>query len=615
MNIKNFKLINLLIIGVMLSSCNSGSGSFTNNTTHSISSVANSTLDSEFGDANILVIGIDGARADTIQNVIQQIRGEVNNQSGQQFIKFYDTSVANYHIYSGGRDWDASQQQVKSDPSWTTLFTGGYGYLTGVYENGKIPTNYNSSWPTMFNWFNYMHGDNGSEATKQVSNTIMLHDWHWDKELTVRPDIYGVNPRNADEVKFYPYDGSLNDLSRIQTSMTNDAAQRINTTLNNNPTMLWLHYDNPDHTGHKTDWSSNPDSDYGKAIHTLLSNDISKLISAVNFKRDTGQRWLIVINTDHGGHGGGHGDKVTTIDRWEDTQTFAILNDCMSDLNKQALYCSKSGNASENTAHLGAAYLMPTIMAYISNGRYTNIERLRNLPGLPLNLLHYWPDDKHLGSIYFRLNISNQTIDDGYPRPINAKYWDNIYSKLNNTNNYQAIYNDGNDNMFVLDKNGIVHTYNDDTHKVTSTNSFATLYPNIDIDYQQIKSAWYNGNKVIGFLANNQITFYNIKEKKIIWKTSSAFSEFSNSQIQFAVYAKSNQVDYFIKDSFGKIQVYQDNVDDSSVKLKYLGSLNDNQDIAGDLTGLQTYQNDLHQAAYHNGNIYFFTNNLVTDYY
>jgi hypothetical protein len=422
-------------------------------------------------------------------------------------------------------------------------------------------------------------------------------------------------------VLFFKYNsGSTNDealakLNEIQQEMRNTAIESIDNVKSSKPTIIMMHFDNPDHTGHGKKWSTNPQSNYGDAIYTILSRDLSQIADAIEKSRAKGNHWLVIFHTDHGGHDKAHGDKKDSIDTWQDTQTWAIINDC-NNIHQQ--YCSNGTQPLEITAHLGGAYVVPTIISYLKGDQYLESGTAASqLKGLPLNFKMYHSIGDHYGSIYFRLDVNDETVDNGYPRPINEELWVGVSRVMKDADNYLITDAKAAGFFYIIDKaSNLIYYYDGDKHVIKERYSnLAELFKNLNVPLSSIKNIWYTGNNNYGFLLNNnQIIYYDLGQNQKIWATSQAFSQFSNNQIKFVSYAGNYKVYYFVQIN-SNINVYQDDTKDNLTTLKNLGTLNDNQDISGDLTGLQVYQNVIQQAAYKEGKIYFFTKNLITDYY
>ncbi len=74
-----------------------------------------------------------------------------------------------------------------------------------------------------------------------------------------------------------------------------------------NPDALFIHFDQVDHAGHA--YGYHPDTaHYVEAVHNV-DNYVRNLYSLIESrKQSNNEDWLIVIVSDHGGEGYGHGD-------------------------------------------------------------------------------------------------------------------------------------------------------------------------------------------------------------------------------------------------------------------------------------------------------------------
>jgi predicted AlkP superfamily pyrophosphatase or phosphodiesterase len=91
------------------------------------------------------------------------------------------------------------------------------------------------------------------------------------------------------------------------TSNDDELTAKADTLLTSfNPDVLLVHFDGPDDEGHSTGFSPN-NAAYLKAIESCDKN-IKKILERVKHREQTtNEQWMIVMCTDHGGEGKGHG--------------------------------------------------------------------------------------------------------------------------------------------------------------------------------------------------------------------------------------------------------------------------------------------------------------------
>jgi hypothetical protein len=558
-----------------------------------------SLISPQRSNSNILVLGIDGARADTLQNILNVLAIDPQSKDVQNTLNFFNNSVADFHVYSGGRDWDHSQQQVKSDPNWTTLFTGAYGNVTKVVKNGDIPY-YNENWPTIFTWFNYLH--------EEQSNTFMFHDWHWGKIAEIPINIEGKKYINSKVIRKY----GTTSIWKSADKITADVIKNIDQV--KNPTMIWTHFDNPDHTGHAHHWSSDPDSNYGKAYTRVLVKYLSQIFYKIEQSRKNGKEWLVIILTDHGGHGNQHGNKVGTIDNWRDTQTFVVYNDCLS---KDAEFCSKSGQMEINTAVVGNDSPVATILNYLTDGNYQKISHGILLKGYPLNSSperHTILPSSSNNSIYFRIDIPLMDVDRGYPRPINDNTFPELSKFIRNTNNYNLMFtNENNSIIYLMNSKAKIVAYKLSSHKIIANyDSLNELFPNFTLgEGEEPQLIWYSGSHhmYVILTKSKQLLGYNNSLHQM--QSYNLKTPFPLEDLQFASNIGDKGVLFFVKNhSADKLIVYRYAL---SGEFYNWGDLNDNNTNSSNITGLQTYQNSLNAAVTINDKLYVFTQNLIND--
>ncbi|MDR1463869.1 MAG: alkaline phosphatase family protein [Oscillospiraceae bacterium] len=233
-----------------------------------------------------LVVGFDGARADALFNM-------VNGASGIQELA---ASGGVYQMYAGGKI--PHLQSTVTAPGWTTL-------LTGVWANGKGG-----------------HGVTANGVTKaadappivftqlfdleKVQKTAFIVSWggHFtDAEASYRNDMAYAASKSYNALWLTQPDDRTNEngLGTYERTL-----QEVQDPAGADFTFCILEH--CDHNGHGSGYGNwNPEY---IAAFRAADSEAFQLIQAVKARATFGtEDWLILITSDHGGIGQGHGQQ------------------------------------------------------------------------------------------------------------------------------------------------------------------------------------------------------------------------------------------------------------------------------------------------------------------
>ena len=160
-----------------------------------------------------------------------------------------------------------------SVPGWSTILHGVWPEKHGLTENSFIGSHYDT-YPDIF-----------TLAKRVKPNLSVANLSNWDDFLRITD--------NEDFAQRYDSD----------TEMKEGTIQLIESCT---PDIIVLHFNNPDEFGHDSGFSpDNPKYLQAIEISDMYLGNIMKVIR----KREalTNEKWLVVMTTDHGGHGTGHG--------------------------------------------------------------------------------------------------------------------------------------------------------------------------------------------------------------------------------------------------------------------------------------------------------------------
>ncbi len=217
----------------------------------------------------VLIIGIDGCKPDALQvaatpNIDQLITN----------------ATYSYESLTEAQTW--------SGVGWSGMLTGVWKAKHGVSDNS-----FNGS-----NFANYPHFFNHLDACDPDLVTASIVNW---------------NPINTQIVDLVDYELNVGtDLAVRQ--------EAINYLENNDPDVLFLHFDNVDHAGHSYGFSPTI-SQYTEVIEEADTH-VGAVVAAVENRANyANENWIIIVSTDHGGTNAGHGG--SSID---ERQIFTIFS-------------------------------------------------------------------------------------------------------------------------------------------------------------------------------------------------------------------------------------------------------------------------------------------------
>ncbi len=157
-------------------------------------------------------------------------------------------------------------------------------------------------------------------------------------------NFYGDDAASINRLYTYKNDSELLPADK---KMTQDVVASI--LQNNPPTFIFVHYLDPDETGHQSGFDPN-NPHYMSALTSELYN-VDTLAAAIKASENNGNQWLVIIATDHGGHSIVHGTQQK-----QDRDIFAVFNA------KDTLY---SGGLQLSLVR-GQTLFVPTILDFLN---------------------------------------------------------------------------------------------------------------------------------------------------------------------------------------------------------------------------------------------------------
>lgn len=209
----------------------------------------------------VLIIGIDGFRADAMQDTITP---------------FLFSLAQNQNTYY--TDQNHVQELTFSGPNWSSLCNGVDFCKHMVTTNGFG----DSRLDEFPHFFKYVEQANAN------INTVSIANW-------TPVNTYLAAP-HAD----YAPTESINDHDVFL--ITNNLLLSGSPL---NPDVLFLHFDELDGTGHT--YGYHPDVPEYRATLNTLDAYIDSIYSIIETKRSNGEDWMVCVVSDHGGEGTSHG--------------------------------------------------------------------------------------------------------------------------------------------------------------------------------------------------------------------------------------------------------------------------------------------------------------------
>ena len=226
-----------------------------------------------------LVIGVDGVRADALQQV-----------STPNIDALIAEGAISYDAFAGGELGTSTEQPTFSGPGWSSILTGVWIDKHGVDFNLFVGSRFDE----------YPHFFRRIREHKADAYLSSFVTWGPINEFIVAPG-------DADE-EFSP---------DTETSAEGDAMVTVAVVAHlaeQTPDVVFVHLDNPDFQGHLYDFSLMV-PEYTQALETV-DTQIGRVLDAVRGRPTyANEDWLVVVMTDHGGleflHGGQSAEERT----------------------------------------------------------------------------------------------------------------------------------------------------------------------------------------------------------------------------------------------------------------------------------------------------------------
>ncbi len=244
---------------------------------------------------HVLVISVDGLRGDAI------------NAIDPGLIPNLVELTTNAYTFNAR----TTKTHTNTIPNHTSMLTGRpvMGVFGHLYtDNGDPATNvtlHTNNGNYVSGMFDVAHDNGVATAAFVAKSKFSLFDVSWNELFNpVWGDVNGaVDTTGADDgrdkVDTYLYDTNANTLAAATIAELNASAA--------GQSLTFLHFRDPDTVGHASSWDLTPGSDYVQSIVTVDAA-IGTILAAIDANGQLQGNTAIVVSSDHGGTGTGHGD-------------------------------------------------------------------------------------------------------------------------------------------------------------------------------------------------------------------------------------------------------------------------------------------------------------------
>lgn len=246
----------------------------------------------DFGGRRVLLIGIDGCRADAL-------RAAMDSGKAPALRKLAGEGCANWRVFAGGELGGASEQATSSGPGWISILTGvwrnRHGVSSNKFENHRIAE--------------FPHFMRRIKDAKPAAWCGSLVDWPEIHDFIA--DASRQGEKEFLDVKFTVHPDPAkkqHDWPELDTAIRDRAVALLRS---ENPDAMFVYFGQVDEFGHAAADPAgkfSPDNaPYLGAIgrvDALAGDVLAALRARPHFAEED---WLILATTDHGGTGTSHG--------------------------------------------------------------------------------------------------------------------------------------------------------------------------------------------------------------------------------------------------------------------------------------------------------------------
>lgn len=234
----------------------------------------------DFAGKRVLIVGVDGLRADALQ--------AANTPRIDALIA---QGVVTQQAFAGGVLGTATQQPTVSGPGWASITTGVWRDKHKIIDNSF--SGYKNSVAS-----NYPHFFKRLKDAYPNAYVSSITSWAAIEDYLVSKVASSVN---------YHVKGLGGTYAERDLDVKNKALSHLAAA---DPDVLFLHFDQVDGAGHSTGFSPT-NATYLNAIAAVDAH-IGSVMDAIAARPQAAQeKWLVIFTTDHGGTGTSHGGQTS----------------------------------------------------------------------------------------------------------------------------------------------------------------------------------------------------------------------------------------------------------------------------------------------------------------
>jgi predicted AlkP superfamily pyrophosphatase or phosphodiesterase len=247
----------------------------------------------DFEGRRVLMIGIDGCRADAVRKLVEA--GRAPNLKS-----LIEAGTVTWNGYTGGNLGTPTQQDTVSGPGWSTILTGVWREQHGVADN-RFRYHRLAQWP---HWMRRL------KESRPTAWTASLCDW-----AEIHRYIVGESKVQGRGFLNFEFLATLDpalggaDYDRRDAELTARAVEHLKVA---NPDAMFVYFGQVDGVGHGGGGGRfSPDNDAYLASIIAVDGLVGKVLEAMRARsKFAEENWLVLATTDHGGTGKSHGGQT-----------------------------------------------------------------------------------------------------------------------------------------------------------------------------------------------------------------------------------------------------------------------------------------------------------------
>ena len=256
----------------------------------------------------VAIIGWDGARADSLGNIfkanvmkygIDHVSGHYSKPCCSGANKLIDMGGEVCLAYCGGEKGTRTEQDTSTIWGWSSILSGKWAVDNGInlpksasiIEKSKHALSVSVDSPTILRKY----------AQNNNLKTAFIAQWPDHFSETYLPEIKYLQSNPDVKMRYTKFEDDYSMHKHMIDSVTEGNESESD--------MLIGIYESPDHNGHTTGFGNNKPH-YVNAIRTCDNYTFEIIQTIENRPSYKSEDWLILISSDHGGKGIGHGSQI-----------------------------------------------------------------------------------------------------------------------------------------------------------------------------------------------------------------------------------------------------------------------------------------------------------------